>query len=149
MIGLAVNLALNQNFSELMQESDLSMIIDRSLKSLDVCLFKFVKNLCISTTIPEIHETIINFMRHFMKIALTENLGDELKIELIGIFANLRLQNRWVEYLNNQAFLQFLYNHSQTGVLDDDLLLETLQLISSICSEEKCAQIMNKNNFSI
>lgn len=39
-------------------------------------------------------------MKHFVKLALTEGKFDDLKIEIIGIIANIRYGDKWEEYLN-------------------------------------------------
>lgn len=47
-------------------------------------------------------------MKHFMKLALKDKLNDDLKIQLIGIFANIKLGERWLDFLKNPAFIEFL-----------------------------------------
>lgn len=61
-----------------------------------------------------------------MKLALTDDLSDDLKIELIGIFSNIKLKARWIDFLGNQAFIQFLIENSTVGTVEDDIVLETI-----------------------
>lgn len=42
-----------------------------------------------------------------IKLLFTQSKNDELKIEIIGILANIRIGNEWEEFLNN-SFLEFI-----------------------------------------
>ena len=50
---------------------------------------------------------------------------DDLKIELIGLMANIRIGERWVDFFNN-SFLDFINNNITLGVVEDDIVLETI-----------------------
>jgi hypothetical protein len=62
---------------------------------------------------------------------VTRGKVEDLKFELIGIVAAIKLEDQWVKALN-ESFLEFLHNNLATGIAEDDIILETLMLISTI-----------------
>ena len=68
-------------------------------------------------------------MKHFVKLALTEGKVDDLKIEVIGIMANVQIGEKWEEFLN-PTFIEFLNNNLANGVVEDDIILETIMLVT-------------------
>lgn len=80
-------------------------------------------------------------MKHFVKMALMEKTEDDLKIECIGIFSHLQLGEKWMEYLENPKFMDFIVFNLSPNV-DDDIILETIMMISHICENEKCCEYM-------
>lgn len=62
---------------------------------------------------------------------VTRGKLEDLKFELIGILAALKLEDMWCKYLN-ESFIELLHNNLATGVVDDDIIFETLMLISNI-----------------
>lgn len=38
-----------------------------------------------------------------------------------------------------------MHNNLANGVVEDDIILETIQLVSSICGSPKCAEILASN----
>lgn len=67
-----------------------------------------------------------------MKMAMVESKNDDLKIEVLGIFANIKLGDRWEDFLKKPKFIDYLHYNLSTEV-EDDILLETIMLVSSIC----------------
>jgi len=49
-----------------------------------------------------------------MKMALVKCKEDDMKIEVIGILANVELGEKWVEFLN-PTFIEFLHNNMTSG----------------------------------
>lgn len=58
---------------------------------------------------------------------------EDLKFELIGILAAIKLEDAWCKFLN-ESFIEMLHNNLATGIVDDDIIFETLMLISNIAS---------------
>jgi hypothetical protein len=80
-------------------------------------------------------------------LALTEGKVDELKVELIGLLANIHLDDKWEEYVSNRTFIDFLNTNLANGVVEDDIILETIQLVSAICQTSGCAEKLASNLF--
>lgn len=113
-------------------------------------LFKFLKNVSVFSESEEVHmalfvnyfaKIIQKYFKHFIKIALTESKLDELKIELIGIMANVKMGAKWEEFLN-PTMIEFIKNNLQNGVVEDDIILETIQLVSTISDFPKGAEVL-------
>lgn len=79
-----------------------------------------------------------------MKMALTEGKVDDLKIEIVGILTNLNMGDKWEEFLT-PTFIEFLHSNLTQGVTEDDIILATIELVSSICDSVKCAEILASN----
>lgn len=84
------------------------------------------------TDIPEVQGTAIKFMKHFMKMAMVENKNDDLKIEVLGIFASIKLGDRWEDFLKKPQFIDYT-NYNLSAEVEDDILLETIMLVANIC----------------
>eukprot|EP01015_Nassula_variabilis_P016940 TRINITY_DN2629_c0_g1_i7.p1 TRINITY_DN2629_c0_g1~~TRINITY_DN2629_c0_g1_i7.p1 ORF type:complete len:232 (-),score=29.01 TRINITY_DN2629_c0_g1_i7:23-718(-) len=72
------------------------------------------------------------------------NVVDEIKIEIIGILANTKLEDEWLEYLKNNTFVDFLETHLSSEYVDDDIILEVLQLIANLCETPKCTNFLSQ-----
>lgn len=83
-------------------------------------------------------------MRQFIKLALTQGKEDDLKFEVVGILSALQLQESWLKLLN-ESFIEFIHTNLATGMVDEDIILETIMLVSSIAATPKAAEIMFKN----
>jgi len=70
-------------------------------------------------------------VQHFIKLLLTRGKNEDLKFEVIGVLAVIQLGDGWQKFLN-ESFLEFLHNNLATGIVEDDIILETLMLISNI-----------------
>ena len=83
-------------------------------------------------------------------MALTEGKVDDLKIEIVGILTNLNMGDKWEEFLT-PSFIEFLHSNLTQGVTEDDIILATIELVSSICDSVKCAEILASNyiNYNI
>lgn len=54
---------------------------------------------------------------------------------------NLKIGDKWEEYLS-PTFIEFLHANLTQGVTEDDIILATIELVSSICDSVKCAEIL-------
>ena len=50
----------------------------------------------------------------------------------------------WVKFLND-SLLEFLHNNLASGMIDEDIILETLVLVQQIAHSPKAAEILAKN----
>lgn len=51
LIAIAVNLSANKKNAEKCTEEELQKIVDRALENEDICLFKFIKNIGINSSL--------------------------------------------------------------------------------------------------
>jgi len=83
------------------------------------------------------------YIEDFIKITTNTKAIDELKIEMIGLLSHMRLGDVWADYLQD-SFLEFIITNVNTKEKEEDLVLETLGLISNLCASKKsCAVIAN------
>ena len=60
-------------------------------------------------------------MRDFLKLAMTGK-NDEIKLEVIGILANIKLEEKWFDYMND-FFIDFLSKSISNGIVEEDIIL--------------------------
>lgn len=57
-------------------------------------------------------------------------------LEVFGIMANSKIGKAWAEIIqNNEKFIEYLGKVMISGVSEDDILLEIVALVGSICEE--------------
>ncbi len=77
------------------------------------------------------------YLPDFIKLALTKGKNDDLKViinfnikfELIGLMANIRIGNGWLDYINN-AFLDFIHQNMVNGAVEV-IMFHKKRMISS------------------
>jgi hypothetical protein len=82
----------------------------------------------------------------FIKLLVTRGKHEDLKFELLGIIAAIKLDDQWAKILN-ESFIELLHNNLATGIVEDDIILETLMLISSIAKSKRSAEILYSKKF--
>lgn len=48
----------------------------------------------------------------------------------------------WMEKIQKYNFIEFLHNHLMNQYAEDDILLECVMLVGTICRNDQCAQII-------
>lgn len=61
LVSLAINLAANKRNADMISEEEYHKIIDRAKQNNDVLLWKFVKNIAINGSTPEIQDCLAVF----------------------------------------------------------------------------------------
>ncbi|CAK60695.1 unnamed protein product (macronuclear) [Paramecium tetraurelia] len=145
LIALATNLSTSSRNVDHITEQEFQQIVQRALTNGDTLLFRFIKGIIENSTNPEIQTCAKGFVRHFMKLLLTQGKEEDLKFEIIGIVSVIQLNENWVKLLT-EPFIEFLHNNLAIGVVDDDIVLETMMLVSQIASNAKAAEILVNSN---
>ncbi|CAD8142495.1 unnamed protein product [Paramecium octaurelia] len=145
LIALATNLSTSSRNVDHITEQEFQQIVQRSLTNGDTLLFRFIKGIIENSTNPEIQTCAKSFVRHFMKLLVTQGKEEDLKFEIIGIVSVIQLNENWVKLLT-EPFIEFLHNNLAIGVIDDDIVLETMMLVSQIASNAKAAEILVNSN---
>lgn len=70
-------------------------------------------------------------MPTFIKLLVTRGKHEDLKFELLGCIAAFNLEDAWLRFLN-ESFIELLHNNLATGIVEDDIIMETLMLISTL-----------------
>ncbi|CAD8046643.1 unnamed protein product [Paramecium primaurelia] len=144
LISLAVNLSTSSRNVDHIKEQEFQQIVQRAITNSDTLLFRFVKGVIENSTNPEVQTCAKGFVRHFMKLLVTQGKEEDLKFEIIGIMSALDLQENWIKLLN-EPFIEFLHNNLAVGMIDDDIVLETMMLVSSIANSQNAAEKLFKS----
>jgi hypothetical protein len=48
--------------------------------------------------------------------------------------------DRWEEIITQTPFIDFLHNNLVHGYAEDDIMLESIMLVATICRNENCAE---------
>ncbi|CAD8131812.1 unnamed protein product [Paramecium pentaurelia] len=145
LIALATNLSTSSRNVDHITEQEFQQIVQRALTNGDTLLFRFIKGVIENSTNPEIQTCAKSFVRHFMKLLVTQGKEEDLKFEIIGIVSVIQLNENWLKILT-EPFIEFLHNNLAIGMVDDDIVLETMMLVSQISSNAKAAEILFNNN---
>ena len=87
------------------------------------------------------------YIEDFIKIMLNPNAIDELKIEMIGLLSHMRLGDVWANYMD-EAFLAFLIENVSMELKEEDVVLETLGLVSNLCASKKSCDIIANSSIT-
>lgn len=139
LIALAINLTTNKTNAALISQDDqLEALMQRAFKYHDVLLFRVIRNIAQFGPV-----TNIDIYEKYMEdiIELTKQSGDntDLQIELIGTLVYINSE-KWDTVLAQGDFLDFIHSNLVSDYSEDDLVLETIMLIGTLCRSEKCAE---------
>ena len=62
------------------------------------------------------------------------------------MLSNVRVGARWEEFLN-PTMIEFIKNNLQNGVVEDDIILASIELVSTICDFPKGAEVLASKSF--
>ena len=69
-----------------------------------------------------------------IKILMVKSKNEEMCIEVLGIMANSKIGKEWTDILlNNEKFIEYMGKTVIDGVTEDDILMEVVTLVGSIC----------------
>lgn len=64
-------------------------------------------------------------------------------LELFGIMSSSKIGKDWTDILlNNEKLIEYLGKIMISGVSEDDILLEIVILVGSICQEAECCSLI-------
>lgn len=99
------------------------------MENSDTLIFKVIKNVAKFNENEFVKDCLSCYMGDIMQLALENNKNEDLKVELIGLMSNLSLGSEWLDHIDDYA-LEFIYQNMQVGSVEDDVILETLNLIA-------------------
>lgn len=138
LVGLAINLATNtRNAEKFAQEEQLEELINRAMKYKDNLLFKVCRN--IAQFAPSTLETFERYLEQYIHMAYNADKNTDLQIELLGTMVYVHT-DKWPEVINKTNFIEFIHNNLVNGYAEDDIVLECVMLIGTICRNDIVAQ---------
>ena len=78
-----------------------------------------------------------------IKMVMINSKNEEMCLELVGIMTHSKIGKEWTDILlSNEKFLEYLGKIMISGVSEDDILMEVVMLIGSICHEAECCSLI-------
>ncbi|KAK3239306.1 Adenylyl-sulfate kinase (APS kinase) [Cymbomonas tetramitiformis] len=135
LISLAVNLTQNARNAEVMCEgNNLLRLLSRGMETLDPLLFKVVRNLSQQET--QLKLKFKPFMEGLVSLLKSPETSNELLVEVLGTLGNLNIPEFDYYYLvREHGLTDFLSAHLDPGEVEDDIVLEVVIFIGTLCNE--------------
>mmetsp|Transcript_10146 Transcript_10146/g.17438 ORF Transcript_10146/g.17438 Transcript_10146/m.17438 type:complete len:799 (-) Transcript_10146:291-2687(-) len=142
LISLAVNLTQNCRNAEVLCEGDgFSRLVHRGLQTEDPLLWKVIRN--ISQQDTQMKLKFKPFLQHLIHIIKDPETTNELLVEVLGSLGNLNIPQFDPFYLvKEHSLMDFLAAHLVPGEVEDDIVLEVVIFIGTLCSESTAALIV-------
>jgi hypothetical protein len=137
LIALAVNLTTNPRNAEIIAQDDQhELLIERAFKCRDTLLFKVCRN--IAQFYPESINTLEKYMDRYIELAHHADEHTDLLLELLGTMVYIPT-DLWALKIEQWNLIEFLHNHLMDGYAEDDILLECVMLVGTICRNDETA----------
>mmetsp|Transcript_18844 Transcript_18844/g.45016 ORF Transcript_18844/g.45016 Transcript_18844/m.45016 type:complete len:791 (+) Transcript_18844:200-2572(+) len=135
LIALAVNLTQNHRNALVMCENgNLERLVQRAFETRDELLFKVVRN--ISQQEVDIKRMFAKYMEPLVQLLKAPGTSVDLFVEVLGTLANLNIPEfNFDELIEKHELLNFIAEAAQQGVVDDDILLEIVIFVATLCTE--------------
>jgi len=170
--GLAVNLSLNHRICSIMcQNGGFKNIVERAIKRRDPLLMKVVRNISIWTlsaqdssefavkkqgsskdiTEPVPYRSSWGPFAGSLMDLLKSTDSTELMIELLGTVSNLspadigKSGSDYADFIIENELVEFLHKHLLPGFSEDDIVLEVIILLGSMCLDEGAARLLSNS----
>lgn len=139
LIALAINLTTNKtNAALISQEDQLEALMQRAFKYQDVLLFRVIRNIAQFGPVTNI-DIYEKYMDDIIEMTKKSGENTDIQIELIGTLVYINSE-KWDAMLSEGDFLDFVHSNLVSDYSEDDLVLETVMLIATMCRSEKCAE---------
>lgn len=126
-------------------DGQLDELIARASKHGDILLFKCIRN--IAQFNPNSHETFVRYLENFcIYVQELKEISDnsDLMLEVLGTMVYIPTDD-WDKVVKKMGFLDFLHNSIVHEEVEDDILLECVMLVATICRTEKMAKMISKS----
>lgn len=137
---MAVNLATNQRNADMLAgDGQLDELIARASKFGDTLLFKCIRN--IAQFNPNCHDTFVLHLENYACMVQQCGENTDLMLELLGTMVYIPTDS-WEDVIKKTNFIEFIHNNLVNGFAEDDIVLESVMLIATICRTEKIAELI-------
>lgn len=80
-------------------------------------------------------------MDKYIELAQVSEEHTDLLLELLGTMVYIPT-DLWTEKLEDFGVIEFLHNHLENAYAEDDILLECVMLVGTICRNDQSAMII-------
>ncbi|KAK3792823.1 hypothetical protein RRG08_038553 [Elysia crispata] len=145
LLALCINIAANKRTAQIICEGPgLKMLMKRAFKFKDPFLMKMIRNL--SQHQGPTKTLFIDYISDLCSHALhCEN--EDFSLECLGILGNLTIPDLDYELiLKEYDLVPWIKSKLQPGAADDDVVLEVVILVGTVCSDDACAKLLAESN---
>ena len=140
LVALAINLTTKPSNAEIMAANGQhEQLIERAFEFKDTLLFKVCRN--IAQFYPKSLDILEANMDRYIELAQVSNEHTDLLLELLGTMVYIP-SDLWVDKIKKFDFIAFIHNHLVNQYAEDDILLECVMLVGTICRNDDVAQII-------
>ena len=87
---------------------------------------------------PNSLETLDRYMDRYIELAQVSEEHTDLLLELLGTMVYMPT-DQWTEKVEQYSIIEFLHNHLENAYAEDDILLECVMLVGTICRNDQTA----------
>jgi hypothetical protein len=80
-------------------------------------------------------------MERYIELAHASDEHTDLLLELLGTMVYMPT-DRWTESVESFGIIEFLHNHLENAYAEDDILLECVMLVGTICRNDQVALVV-------
>ncbi|QDZ23509.1 kinesin-associated protein [Chloropicon primus] len=144
LIALAVNLSQNQRNAEVLAQCGrLNEFVRHTLASEDELLMKIVRNISQQEDM-DLKLLFKPFISEFVTMVQEPQLTADFALELLGTLGNMVLSEfDYEDLIKERGLIEFLSQHLVPVETEDDMLLETVIFIGTICTEKTSGTILS------
>ena len=84
---------------------------------------------------PNSLETLDRYMDRYIELAQVSEEHTDLLLELLGTMVYMPT-DQWTEKIEQYSIIEFLHNHLENAYAEDDILLECVMLVGTICRND-------------
>jgi len=135
LLALAVNLATNSRCAEMMCDGDgLNLLFKRLFKTMDSVLMKVIRN-C-SNAAQHSKHAFTEYVDDLVRLA-KQTANPDLLVEVLGTLGNLTgIGINFAKIIEEQRLIDFFEQHLMPDHIEDDILLEVVVFIGTICNDD-------------
>ncbi|XP_023931109.1 kinesin-associated protein 3-like [Lingula anatina] len=144
LIALGINLAANKRNAQMICEGQgLKLLLKRAYKFKDPLLMKMIRN--ISQHDGQTKELFIDYVSDLAN-AIQKIEDEEFVIECVGILGNVTFPDLDYELLLKEyQLVPWIQTKMQPGAAEDDMVLEIVILLGTVCCDDNCAKMLADN----
>ena len=120
-------------------DGQLDELIARAKKFGDTLLFKCIRN--IAQFNPNCQESFQSYLGDFAVMVQQCGENTDMMLEIIGTLVYIHT-DRWEHVIMETDFINFLTQTLANEYYEDDILLECIMLIATICRTEKVSEMI-------
>jgi len=148
LLGLAVNLATNSRNAEMMCGGDgVHMLFKRLFKTMDPVLMKVIRN---SAQHDGSFKASFKEYVQDLVILAKQTANPDLLVEVLGTLGNLSAnETDFASLITEYGLINFFEQHLRSGVVEDDILLEVIIFIGTVCYDPQVAPLVANSSLIV